>query len=206
MNIEEKAFKAQEFLNTLKEQVFVNEKFTKIFTAEGNLRDDTQKIISMVGTTLKIYTDAKEKAEMLPMDPYSKGEYMNAILGLETTLSKYEKFCIGTLLPTLKQKLIELPDKIDKGHMELDQSVYIRSIVETPPPRFEIKPDVIIPINSFDDKRVNAFKEKINRALEWIEIPLKIGEGAEQFLSDHGKMIIFAVSAVFGALKLLVLP
>lgn len=50
------------------------------------------------------------------------------------------------------------------------------------------------------DARVNAFKEKINRALEWIEIPLKIGKNAGEILSEHGGSI---VSAVSGVLKLL---
>jgi len=201
MNIEEKAFKAQEFLNALKEQVFADERFTRVFTTEGNLQNDIQKSVSMLNTTLRIYKESKNKAEMFPIDPFSKGEYTNAILGLETALSNYERLCIGTLLPTLKQKLIELPDKIDKGNIKLDQAAPIESIIEKPPPEFKIKPEVTVPINSLGDKRVNAFKEKINRALEWIEIPLKIGRGAEKFLSEHGNTI---VSAVSGALKLLV--
>ena len=117
MNIEEKAFKAHEFLNALKEQVFVDEMFTRVFTTEGNLQDDIQKNISRLNTTLKIYKESKEKAEMFPMDPFSKGEYTNAILGLETALSNYERLCIGTLLPILKQKLIELPLGLSLVHL-----------------------------------------------------------------------------------------
>ncbi len=200
MNIEEKAFKAQEFLNALKKQVFADERFIRVFTVEGNLQDDIQKSITRLNTTLKIYKESREKTELFPMDPFSKGEYINATLGLETALSNYEKLSIGTLLPTLKQKLIELPDKIDKGNIKLDQLAPLESTIEKPPPKFKVKPDVTVPVNPLGDKRVNAVNEKINRALEWIEIPLKIGKGVGEFLSEHGSTI---VSAVSGVLKLL---
>ncbi|MCK5617259.1 hypothetical protein KAR91_86140 [Candidatus Pacearchaeota archaeon] len=133
MNIEEKAFKAQGFLNAIKEQVFSDEIFTRIFTSEGNLQDDVQKNISMLNTTLRIYKESKEKADMFPMDPYSKGEYTNSILSLETALLNYEKLCIRTLLPTLKHKLIELPDKIDEGKLKLDNVTTIEPIIKRPP-------------------------------------------------------------------------
>jgi len=199
MNIEEKAANAEDFLNSIMDQVFANKGFAKIYTDTGTLKNDIKGIAADLDTNLQNYLKANEKARrhsgQLFQDNLTK-----ATLDLNAVLLDYQELCIARLFPILKQKLIDLPNKLNEGKIQLGMATSMEPNIPKPPSNFEAKPEVTVPVNPLDDKKVNTFKEKINRALEWIEIPLTIGEKAGEFLSEHGSTI---VSAVSGVLKLM---
>jgi len=203
MNIEERAKKAEEFLNGLKEQVFIDNRFSLIYTDLGTLKDEIENIIVDLKTKSRMYLMAKERNKKYSINPFYQGQYEGATRDLESVLLSYEELCISKILPTLKQKLIELPDKLNEGKIKLDTVASLEHTIEEPPPEIKMKPSVIVPVDPLGDKRVNTFKEKINRALEWIEIPLKIGRGVEKFLSEHGSTIVSAASGVLKMLTIL---
>lgn len=199
MNIEEKAAKAEKFLESLKVQVFTKNSFSNVYTDIGTLKGDIKGIITDFDTNLQNYKTAKEQARR-HTDQFFQSNLTKATLDLDNVLLDYEELCVSKIFPTLKEKLIDLPSKIDNGNIKLDQTAPIETTVEKPPPKYKVIPEVTVPIDPLGDEKINAVKEKINRALEWIEIPLEIGEGVGEFLSEHGGTI---VSAVSGVLKLL---
>jgi hypothetical protein len=203
MNIEERATKAEDFLNGMKNQVFGNKIFSSIYTDIGNLEDDFEEIVEDLNTQLKGYREAKKRAKKYSGNIIYKSEYQVATKNLEAVLSDYEKLCIAKIFPTLKQKLIDLPNKINEGKIQLNQAESMEQTIAKPPPELKIKPEATVTIDPSGDKRVNAFKEKINRALEWIEVPLNIGKGAGKFLSENGSTIVSAASGVLKMLAIL---
>jgi hypothetical protein len=198
--IEERTIRAEEFLEGIKMQVFTDARFSKVYTDVSDLQENIENIIVQLRTKSSDYLKAKQQAKFNAGSLFFKDQLSLATLNLNAVLLEYEKLCIVHILPTLKQKILEMPDKLEQGAIKLDPAARIEPTIKEPPPAFRVQPDKKVSIEAGGDARVNAFKEKINRALEWIEIPLKTGKNAGEFLSEHSGSI---VSAVSGVLKLL---
>jgi|LGVF01.1.fsa_nt_gb hypothetical protein len=202
MNIEERVIKAEEFLNGLKELVFSDGIFSTVYTDVGTLKDEIGDLIVDLKTRSKAYQMAKVRAKRYSINPFYQGQYEAATRDLESILLEYEVLCLNRILPLLKEKLVDLPNKLTEGKIQLDQVSPIEQTTKEPPLELKATSEFMIPIDSSSDKRINAFKEKINRALEWIEIPIEMGKKFEIFVSNHGATIIYSVHSVLKMLNM----
>ncbi len=203
LNIEERTARAEAFLEGIKMQVFIDARFSKIYTDTSNLQENIENIIVQLRTKSSDYLKAKQQAKFSAGSLFFKDQLDLATLNLNAILLEYEKLCIVHILPTLKQNMLEMPDKLEQGAIKLDPASRIEPTIKEPPPKLKVQPDKKVSIKDGGDARINAFKEKINRALEWIEIPLMIGKNSEEFLSEHGGSIVSAVSGVLKMLSFL---